>query len=250
MYAGAMFTTPLPEVGGSTVRLIAALWLRLPDLPVMVTVEVARVAEVVADRMRLQVVGVAPALNEPVTPAGKPEIPSETVPVKPFCGVNVRVLLPVAPWGMLIAVGEADSAKVGGGAMVSAIVALPVNLPDVPVMVTVEVPGFAVLDAVRVTTLWPPVPAPKVAVTPVGKLEAVSATVPLKPFRALMAMVLAPLVPGLMLKLVGVAARVKLGGALTVRLSVAVLRRVPDVPVMVTVDVPGVAELLAIMVSV
>ena len=55
------------------------------------------------------------------------------------------------------------------------------TLPDVPVIVTVDVPTAAVLAAEKVTTLLPAVAAPKLAVTPVGKPEAASATGLLNP---------------------------------------------------------------------
>jgi len=71
--------------------------------------------------------------------------------------------------------------KAGGGLMASAIVSLLETLPEVPVMVTVDVPAAAVFAAEKVTTLLPAVAASNVAVTPAGKPEAASATVPLNP---------------------------------------------------------------------
>lgn len=54
--------------------------------------------------------------------------------------------------------------------------------PDVPVIVTFETPGAALLAAVNVTTLLPAVTAPKVTVTPGGKPDDVNATAPSKPY--------------------------------------------------------------------
>lgn len=71
--------------------------------------------------------------------------------------------------------------KAGGGLMVSAMVSLLDMLPEVPVMVMVDVPAVAVFAVKKVTTLLFPLTAPKFAVTPVGKPEAASATVPLNP---------------------------------------------------------------------
>ena len=72
--------------------------------------------------------------------------------------------------------------KPGGGLTTSAIVTVLVRLPEVPVMVTVDEPKAALLDAANVTVLLLAVlVGEKVAVTPVGRPEAVSATVPLKP---------------------------------------------------------------------
>jgi len=79
---------------------------------------------------------------------------------------------------------------------VSATVVLLVRLPDVPVMVTMEEPKAAVLAAEKVTTLLLEVTAPKLAVTPLGKPEAASETVPLNPYRAKIAMVVVLLAPG------------------------------------------------------
>jgi hypothetical protein len=75
-------------------------------------------------------------------------------------------------------------------------VVLWVNAPDVPVIVTVVDP-FAALDAtVKVAVSSPDVPsAAKFAVTPAGRPDAVSATVPLKPFRPLTRTTPAPVVP-------------------------------------------------------
>jgi hypothetical protein len=87
--------------------------------------------------------------------------------------------------------------------MVSAIVALLLKLPDVPVMVTVELPVAAELLALRVSVLVPDVPAPKDAVTPEGRPDAARATVPLKPFCGVAVIVLAPVPPSATVTLEG-----------------------------------------------
>jgi hypothetical protein len=48
-----------------------------------------------------------------VTPVGIPDGVRATVPVNPFCGVIVMVLVPLDPWAMDKLVGEAESAKSG-----------------------------------------------------------------------------------------------------------------------------------------
>jgi hypothetical protein len=68
-----------------------------------------------------------------------------------------------------------------GIVMVSAMLTLLDKLPDVPVTVMVDVPAAAVFAAEKVATLLPAVELPKLAVTPAGKPEAASATVPLNP---------------------------------------------------------------------
>ncbi len=198
----------------------------------------------------MQLVGDVPALNEPVTPVGRPARVNVTVLAKPFCGFKVKVLVPSAPCAMLRVEGAAESVNVGGADMVSAIVALLVSVPHVPVIVTVETPAATVPAAANVTLRGAALAGPKVAVTPVGSPEVASATVPLKPFRAVMAMLLATLAPGLTLTLAGLAEIVKLGGATMVSAMVVLLTAVPDVPLMVTVETPAAAELAAVKVNV
>ena len=65
---------------------------------------------------------------------------------------------------------------------VSAIVVVAVRLPEVPVIVTVDVPVVAVLLAVNVNTLVPVVGfVPNAAVTPLGRPDAASVTLPVNP---------------------------------------------------------------------
>ncbi len=83
------------------------------------------------------------------------------------------------------------------------------KLPDVPVMVTVTVPVVAVLLAVSVKALLLAVLLLAVllglndAVTPLGRLDADKPTLLLKPFCGVTVMVLAPLVPCRIVKLLG-----------------------------------------------
>jgi len=117
-------------------------------------------------------------------------------------------------------------------------------------MVTAAVPVVALLLAARVSAL---VVVAEVglneAVTPLGRPEADRLTLPVKPFCGATVTVPAPVPPWVMLTLFGDADRVKSGAAFTVRLTVAVCVRLPDVPVIVTVLVPVAAALLAVNVS-
>lgn len=98
--------------------------------------------------------------------------------------------------------GDADTEKFGGGFTVSVTVVVCVVEPDVPVMVTVAVPVVAVEDAVSVNT---EVAVPfaggvtgfvaNVAVTPLGKPEALSVVAELNPFKLATVIVLVPLEP-------------------------------------------------------
>lgn len=70
------------------------------------------------------------------------------------------------------------------------------RLPEIPVTVTVAEPTVAVAEAVRVRVLELVVLAGlKDAVTPAGRPLAARLTAPLKPFRSITLMVLAPLLP-------------------------------------------------------
>jgi hypothetical protein len=87
-------------------------------------------------------------------------------------------------------------------------------------MVTVEVPAVAVLLAASVSTVLA-----NDAVTPLGRPEAEKATVPVKPLDGVTVMVLDPLAPCAIARLLGDADRLKSWGgavAVTVRLTVAV----------------------------
>lgn len=63
------------------------------------------------------------------------------------------VLAPVPPCATDKLLGEAESVKLPRAFTVSVRVVVAFRLPEVPVMVMVEVPTFAVLAAVRVRTL-------------------------------------------------------------------------------------------------
>ena len=109
--------------------------------------------------------------------------------------------------------------------MVSEMVVVCVNDPEVPVTVIVLVPVVAVLLAVKVSTLVDPVGlVPKEAVTPLGRADVDSVTDPLKPFAGVTVMVLLPLVPCFTVRLAGEAESEKSGcaGAFTVSEMVVV----------------------------
>ncbi len=63
------------------------------------------------------------------------------------------VLVPLLPCATVKLLGEAVSVKLPSASTVSVRVVVAFRLPEVPVMVIVEVPAFAVLAAVRVRTL-------------------------------------------------------------------------------------------------
>jgi hypothetical protein len=95
--------------GGPTVSETVVAFVKLPAVPVMVTLTVPVAAVLVAVRFNVLVLVVAPGLNEALTPAGRPEADKVTLLLKPFCGVTVIVLAPPAPSTMVKLFGDADS---------------------------------------------------------------------------------------------------------------------------------------------
>lgn len=86
--------------------------------------------------------------------------------------------------------------------------------PDTPLMVIVEVPEVAVSPAVRVSVLVDAVEAGlNFAVTPVGRPEALKATLLVNPFAGTTVIVLVPGVPSAIVTVLGLAVRLKDGPA-------------------------------------
>ena len=134
---------------------------------VIVDVPVVAVLLAVKVKTLVEVVGLVP--NEAVTPEGRAEFESVTLPVNPPLGVTVIVEEPLLPCVTLKLLGEADSEKLGVAVAFTVRETEVVcdNVPDVPVIVTDFVPVVAVLLALKVTTLLPVVGfVPNVAVTP------------------------------------------------------------------------------------
>jgi hypothetical protein len=105
---------------------------------------------------------------------------------------------------------------VGVQLTVKAMVVLAVRLPEAPLTVIVAEPTVAELLAVRVSTLLPVVGlVAKAALTPLGRPDAASVTLPVKPFRPVTVMVDFPEAPRAMLRVAGEAPSVKLGAGLT-----------------------------------
>jgi len=75
----------------------------------MVTVAVPAVAELLAVKVSVLVPVVLVGLNDAVTPLGNPEAARLTLPVNPFAGFTVIVLVPLAPSATVKLLGEAES---------------------------------------------------------------------------------------------------------------------------------------------
>jgi hypothetical protein len=111
-------------------------------------------------------------------------------------------------------VGDAAMLKFGVAVefTVNARVVVAVRLPEVPVIVTVADPVVAVLLAVSVSTLVPVVGfVPNAAVTPLGRPDAARVTLPVNPPTSVTVMVLVPLLPCVIVRLLGESDKVKLG---------------------------------------
>src|ERR1700678_2033304 len=199
----AMVKLGVPEEA-FTVKAMVALWVSEPEVPVIATVAAPRVAEAEAVSVRVEVTlpfaaGVTGlAENAAVTPLGNPAADNVVAALKLPVLVMVIVLVPLAPWVTVPEAGEAVMVKLGVAVelTVRASVVVAVRLPDVPVIVTVDVPVVAVLLAVSVSTLLPVVGfVPNAAVTPLGRPDAASVTLPVNPFTSVTVMVLVPLLP-------------------------------------------------------
>jgi len=87
---------------------IEAVLVKLPEFPVMVTGKVPVVAVLLAVNVKVLEPAVLAGLKEAVTPLGKPDADKLTLPVKPFCGVTVTFVAPLAPCVTVRLLGEAD----------------------------------------------------------------------------------------------------------------------------------------------
>jgi hypothetical protein len=78
--------------------------------------EVIPVAEEVLEvSVKTLLVVVLGGLNAAETPVGKPVAVNATLPLNPFCGTTVMVVVTDPPWPTLGLFGVADSVKLGGG---------------------------------------------------------------------------------------------------------------------------------------
>jgi hypothetical protein len=77
-----------------TVRLSGMVFVSVPDVPVIITVTVPVAAVALAVRVSVLLLVAGLGLNAAVTPLGKPDAERVTLPLKPFDGVMVIVLVP------------------------------------------------------------------------------------------------------------------------------------------------------------
>ena len=85
-----------------------------PDLPMIVTVNVPVAAVAPAVKVRVLVVVAGLGLNAAVTPLGNPAADRVILPLKPFAGMMVMVLVPLLPWVIVKRFVARDSVKADG----------------------------------------------------------------------------------------------------------------------------------------
>jgi len=105
-----------------TVSAIVVVSVKLPDVPVTVTVAAPVLADALAVKVNMVLDVAGFELKAAVTPLGNPDAEKVTLPVKPFAGVIVIVLVAVVPCTTATLLGLADKENVGSGFTVKAIV--------------------------------------------------------------------------------------------------------------------------------
>src|ERR1019366_1849708 len=88
------------QLAAVIVNVIVVVAVNVPELPRIVTVTVPAVAEVPAVSVNVLLPVVGLGVKTAVTPAGKPEAESVTLPVNPFWPLTVIVSVPLAPWAI------------------------------------------------------------------------------------------------------------------------------------------------------
>jgi hypothetical protein len=88
---------------------IVVVWLRFPDVPVMVIVALPTVAIAFAISVTVLVPVALTGLKAAVTPAGRPDADKATLPANPLCGLIVMRPLPMLLCFTVRLVGETES---------------------------------------------------------------------------------------------------------------------------------------------
>src|ERR1700735_5706585 len=99
------------KLGLVTVNATVVLAVRLPEVPLIVTVEVPTVAELLAVSVSTldAVAGFVP--NDAVTPLGRPDAARVTLPLNPPAPVTVIVSVALLPWATDKLDAEGESVK-------------------------------------------------------------------------------------------------------------------------------------------
>ena len=113
--------------------MIVAVLLKLPEVPVTVTVEVPIAAVPVPDSVKRLLVDVGFAPKLPLIPPGRPDTLKFTLLLNPFKGLIVMVVELAAPWKSVKLVGDAERVKLGcgedEGQLLTKLAALTVPIP-------------------------------------------------------------------------------------------------------------------------
>jgi len=88
--------------------MIVVVLVKLPDVPIIVTVTVPMVAVLLAVSVNVLTVLAGFGLNDAVTPVDRPDADKLTLPLKPFWGVTVIVLVPLLPCLRVKLLGDAE----------------------------------------------------------------------------------------------------------------------------------------------
>jgi hypothetical protein len=105
---------------------------KVPEVPVTVTVAVPIAAELVADRVRALPVVAGLVPNVALTPFGRPDALKLTLPLNPLRRLIVIVVEAEVPWTTVKLAGDADSVKPGdeeAGQLLTKLAALTVPIP-------------------------------------------------------------------------------------------------------------------------
>ena len=95
---------------GFTVREILVGFVKLPAEPVTVTLNAPIAAVPLAVNVNVLAVVAGFALKDAVTPLGRPDVDKLTLPLKPFRGVTVILLVPAVPCVIVKLLGVAERA--------------------------------------------------------------------------------------------------------------------------------------------
>ena len=88
--------------------MIVAVFVKLPEVPVIVTGTVPVFAVLLAVNVNVLVAVAGFGLNDAVTPLGRPDADRLTPLLKPFWGETVIVLVPLAPCMRVKLLGDAE----------------------------------------------------------------------------------------------------------------------------------------------
>lgn len=193
-------------------RVVDLVTLGFELVPTMVTVELPAGASELTMKVTVLLLEVDCGLKLAVTPSGRFSALRETLPENPPAGCTVMVEVPVAPRSIETLAGDAESEKLAAPAAftVNESFFVWLELPELAVMVTSALPVVAEDEALSVRMLWLSVGVgEKVAVTPLGRPLALSATMPEKPPDFPMRIVDLPLSPWFKVRLEGLTVSVK-----------------------------------------